>query len=121
MNECLAVMLMAKKFNVPICPRASGFGLCEHVQHLSLRDYIACSATLEDRIVEYVDHLHEHFVYPVQMRQGRYVPPAAPDYSTEMKPNHWPNTNSRMARRGRAVPEDGQNPGTGMFFHRVQA
>ncbi|HWE96858.1 MAG TPA: L-fuconate dehydratase [Tepidisphaeraceae bacterium] len=85
-NECLAVMLMAKKFDIPICPHAGGVGLCEHVQHLSLWDYIACSATLEDRIVEYVDHLHEHFVYPVRMRQGRYVPPAAPGYSTEMKP-----------------------------------
>jgi L-fuconate dehydratase len=108
-NECLAVMLMAKKFNVPICPHAGGVGLCEHVQHLSLWDYIACSATLEDRIVEYVDHLHEHFVYPVQMRNGRYLPPAAPGYSTEMKPQslaeyEFPDGPAWKSRAGRGVP-----------------
>jgi L-fuconate dehydratase len=61
-------------------------GLCEHVQHLSIFDYIAVGASLEDRIVEYVDHLHEHFVHPVTMREGRYMPPFAPGYSTTMKP-----------------------------------
>lgn len=84
-NECLAVLLMAKKFNIPVCPHAGGVGLCEHVQHLSLWDYIACSATLEDRVLEYVDHLHEHFVDPVRLRAGRYLPPTAPGYSTQIK------------------------------------
>jgi L-fuconate dehydratase len=85
-NECLAVLLMAKKFNIPVCPHAGGVGLCEHVQHLSLWDYIACSATLEDHILEYVDHLHEHFVDPVRLRNGRYLPPTSPGYSTQIKP-----------------------------------
>ncbi len=85
MNEVLAVILMAAKFGVPICPHAGGVGLCEYVQHLSLFDYIAVSASLEDRITEYVDHLHEHFVYPVLMQNGRYVPPLDPGYSIEMK------------------------------------
>jgi L-fuconate dehydratase len=84
-NEVLAVMLMAAKFGVPVCPHAGGVGLCEYVQHLSIFDYIAVSASLEDRIVEYVDHLHEHFVYPVKMKDGRYMPPLDPGYSIEMK------------------------------------
>jgi L-fuconate dehydratase len=84
-NECLAVMLLAAKFGVPVCPHAGGVGLCEYVQHLSLFDYIAVSASLENRIVEYVDHLHEHFVDPVVVRNGRYIPPVAPGYSIEMK------------------------------------
>ena len=85
-NECLAVMLLAAKFGVPVCPHAGGVGLCEYVQHLAIFDYIAVSASLENRIVEYVDHLHEHFVDPVVVRNGRYVPPSAPGYSIEMKP-----------------------------------
>ena len=84
-NEVLAVILMAAKFGVPVCPHAGGVGLCEYVQHLSLFDYIAVSASLENRIVEYVDHLHEHFVYPVKMKDGRYLPPLDPGYSIEMK------------------------------------
>ncbi len=84
-NECLAVMFLAAKFGVPVCPHAGGVGLCEYVQHLSLFDYIAVSASLENRIVEYVDHLHEHFVDPVVVRNGRYVPPRAPGYSVQMK------------------------------------
>lgn len=84
-NEVLAVILMAAKFGVPVCPHAGGVGLCEYVQHLALFDYIAVSASLEDRIVEYVDHLHEHFVYPVKMKDGRYMPPLDPGYSIEMK------------------------------------
>ncbi|HEX4794587.1 MAG TPA: L-fuconate dehydratase [Humisphaera sp.] len=83
-NECLAVYLLAKKFNIPVCPHAGGVGLCELVQHLSIWDYIACSASLEDRIIEYVDHLHEHFVDPVKMKAGRYLPPSAPGYSTQI-------------------------------------
>jgi L-fuconate dehydratase len=86
-NEVLAVILMAAKFGVPVCPHAGGVGLCEYVQHLSLFDYIAVSAALEDRITEYVDHLHEHFVCPVRMKNGRYMPPLEPGYSIEMKPD----------------------------------
>ena len=84
-NECLAVMLLAAKFGVPVCPHAGGVGLCEYVQHLAIFDYIAVSASLEHRIVEYVDHLHEHFVDPVVVRNGRYMPPTAPGYSIAMK------------------------------------
>jgi len=84
-NEVLAVILMAAKFGVPVCPHAGGVGLCEYVQHLSLFDYIAVSASLDNRITEYVDHLHEHFVYPVLMKNGRYMPPLDPGYSIEMK------------------------------------
>ena len=85
MNEVLAVLLMAAKFGVPVCPHAGGVGLREHVQHLALFDYIAVSASLERRVVEYVDHLHEHFVDPVVVRDGRYAPPTRPGYSTEMR------------------------------------
>ncbi|PYS23166.1 MAG: fuconate dehydratase [Acidobacteria bacterium] len=84
-NEVLAVILMAAKFGVPVCPHAGGVGLCEYVQHLALFDYIAVSASLENRITEYVDHLHEHFVYPVKMKDGRYLPPLDPGYSIEMR------------------------------------
>jgi L-fuconate dehydratase len=85
-NEVLAVLLMAAKFGVPVCPHAGGVGLCEYVQHLAIFDYIAVSGSLENRIVEYVDHLHEHFVHPVIMRDDRYMPPIAPGYSIEMRP-----------------------------------
>jgi L-fuconate dehydratase len=85
-NEVLAVLLIAAKFGVPVCPHAGGVGLCEYVQHISLFDFIAVSASLENRIVEYVDHLHEHFVSPVVMKGDRYMPPSAPGYSIEMKP-----------------------------------
>jgi L-fuconate dehydratase len=85
-NEALAVMLLAARFGIPVCPHAGGVGLCEYVQHLSMFDYVAVSASLEDRIVEYVDHLHEHFVDPVEIRSGRYVPPTAPGYSITMRP-----------------------------------
>ncbi len=85
-NEVLAVLLMAAKFNILVCPHAGGVGLCEHVQHLAMADYVCISASMEDRLVEYVDHLHEHFLYPVVMRNGHYMPPMAPGYSIEMKP-----------------------------------
>ncbi|HEY2585621.1 MAG TPA: L-fuconate dehydratase [Tepidisphaeraceae bacterium] len=85
-NECLAVCLLAAKFNVPVCPHAGGVGLCEYVQHLSIWDYIACSGSLENRVLEYVDHLHEHFEDPVRMRNGRYMPPQKAGYSITMKP-----------------------------------
>jgi L-fuconate dehydratase len=85
-NENLAVMLMAAKFGVPVCPHAGGVGLCEHVQHLSAFDYIAVSASLENRVTEFVDHLHEHFEDPVIVRGARYVLPARPGYSTAIRP-----------------------------------
>lgn len=86
-NEVLAVMLMAAKFNVPVCPHAGGVGLCEHVQHLIMIDYICISASLDNRIAEYVDHLHEHFFDPPVIQNGRYMPPTAPGYSITMKPD----------------------------------
>lgn len=85
-NEIVAVILLADRFGVPVCPHAGGVGLCEIVQHMSLFDYVAVSGSLEDRVLEYVDHLHEHFVHPVRMRAGRYMPPEAPGYSIEMHP-----------------------------------
>ena len=85
MNENLAVILMAAKFGVPVCPHAGGVGLCELVQHLSMFDYIARLRPMDDRVIEFVDHLHEHFVDPVSMRRGRYLAPAAPGYSTEIR------------------------------------
>ncbi|HLG77194.1 MAG TPA: L-fuconate dehydratase [Ktedonobacteraceae bacterium] len=85
-NEVLAVLLLAAKFGVPVCPHAGGVGLCEYVQHLSMFDYIAVSASLEDRVIEYVDHLHEHFLHPVVIRNGHYMLPMAPGYSIEVKP-----------------------------------
>ena len=85
-NEVLAVLLMAAKFGVPVCPHAGGVGLCEYVQHLSIFDYICVSASLEDRILEYVDHLHEHFFDPVVIKDGHYMPPTAPGYSITMRP-----------------------------------
>jgi L-fuconate dehydratase len=85
-NEVLAVLLLAAKFGVPVCPHAGGVGLCEHVQHLAIFDYIAVSGSLEERVVEYVDHLHEHFVAPAIVRNGRYVAPTAPGYSITMRP-----------------------------------
>jgi L-fuconate dehydratase len=85
-NEVLAVLLLAAKFGVPVCPHAGGVGLCEYAQHISIFDYISVSATLDDRILEYVDHLHEHFLHPVVVRNGRYIPPTAPGYSITIRP-----------------------------------
>jgi len=85
-NEVLAVLLMAAKFGIPVCPHAGGVGLCEYVQHLSIFDYICVCASLDHRILEYVDHLHEHFFDPVLMKHGRYMPPEAPGYSITMLP-----------------------------------
>lgn len=85
-NEVLAVLLLAAKFGKPVCPHAGGVGLCEYVQHLALIDYICVSGTLDGRVLEYVDHLHEHFVQPVSIRSGHYMPPEAPGYSIEMRP-----------------------------------
>jgi L-fuconate dehydratase len=84
-NEVLSVLLMAAKFGVPVCPHAGGVGLCEYVQHIALLDYIRISTSLKDRVLEYVDHLHEHFETPVRIRDGKYVPPAESGYSITMK------------------------------------
>jgi L-fuconate dehydratase len=84
-NENLAILLMAAKFNIPVCPHAGGVGLCEYVQHLSIFDYIAVSGSLESRMIEYVDHLHEHFLDPVKIVRGSYLVPQKPGYSIEMK------------------------------------
>ncbi len=86
-NEILSVYLLAAKFGVPVCPHAGGVGLCEYVQHLQMWDYVCVSGTTENRLVEYVDHLHEHFLDPCVMRQGNYLPPKLPGYSIEMKPD----------------------------------
>ncbi|MCS3844108.1 L-fuconate dehydratase [Microbacterium sp. AK031] len=83
-NEILAVYLMAKKFDVPVCPHAGGVGLCELVQHLSVFDYVAVSGTLENRVTEFVDHLHEHFVDPCIVENGAYRLPSQPGYSAQM-------------------------------------
>jgi L-fuconate dehydratase len=85
-NEALAVLLMAAKFGVPVCPHGGGVGLCEYVQHLAIFDHLSVSASLDGRLLEYVDHLHEHFVDPVVIRNGRYLPPTAPGYSITMNP-----------------------------------
>ncbi len=84
-NEILSVILMADRFGVPVCPHAGGVGLCEYVQHLALFDFICVGASLENRLTEYVDHLHEHFVHPVTIRDGHYMPPQDPGYSITMK------------------------------------
>jgi L-fuconate dehydratase len=84
-NEVLAVLLLAAHFGVPVCPHAGGLGLCEYVQHLSLVDYICIGASLENRMTEYAEHLHEHFVDPVVIEKGRYRVPNAPGYSARLR------------------------------------
>ncbi|AFL89152.1 enolase superfamily enzyme related to L-alanine-DL-glutamate epimerase [Terriglobus roseus DSM 18391] len=85
-NENLAIILMAAKFGIPVCPHAGGVGLCEYVQHLSAFDFIWAGASLQDRVVEYVDHLHEHFLTPVQIQRGRYMLPQTAGFSIEIYP-----------------------------------
>jgi len=85
-NEVLAVMLMAAKYDLKVCPHAGGVGLCEYVQHLAMIDWLCIAGTREGRVIEYVDHLHEHFVDPCVMRGAAYMPPTRPGYSIEMKP-----------------------------------
>jgi L-fuconate dehydratase len=84
-NENIAILLLAAKFGVPVCPHAGGVGLCEAVQHMSMFDYVAVSGSAENRMIEFVDHLHEHFVTPVDVRGGRYYPPEEPGAGTEMR------------------------------------
>jgi L-fuconate dehydratase len=85
-NEVVAVLLLAARFGVPVCPHAGGVGLCELVQHLAAFDYIAVSGSLDGRMIEYVDHLHEHFMEPVVIERGSYRLPAGPGYSAEISP-----------------------------------
>ena len=85
-NEILAVMLMAAKYKLPVCPHAGGVGLCEYVQHLSMIDYLCIAGTREGRVIEFVDHLHEHFVDPCVIQNAAYMPPKLPGFSIEMKP-----------------------------------
>ena len=110
-DEVLAVLLMAAKYDVPVCPHAGGVGLCEYVQHLSIFDYLCVSASLEDRVIEYVDHLHEHFEDPVTIRNGRYMPPTAAGYSITMKPESrrryaFPNGEAWKGGEGVSDPHD---------------
>ena len=85
-NENLAILLLAAKFGVPVCPHAGGVGLCEIVQHLAMFDYVALSGTTDGRWIEFVDHLHEHFVNPVQVVNGHYLAPAYPGSGAAMRP-----------------------------------
>jgi L-fuconate dehydratase len=85
-NEVLAVLLLAAHYGVPVCPHAGGVGLCEYVQHISIFDFICVGGSLENRVCEFVDHLHEHFVHPVRVTAGRYQAPLAAGYSAQMKP-----------------------------------
>ncbi|KTF69986.1 L-fuconate dehydratase [Sphingomonas sp. HT-1] len=85
-NEALAVLLLAARYNLPVCPHAGGVGLCEYVQHLSMIDYLCFAGTMDGRVIEYVDHLHEHFLEPCVIRNAAYMPPQRPGYSIEMKP-----------------------------------
>jgi len=84
-NENLAVILLAAKFKIPVCPHSGGVGLCEYVQHLAIIDYLCVSGSHENRVVEYVDHLHEHFKFPVVIKNGRYQIPKQPGYSIDIK------------------------------------
>ncbi|MFI6597867.1 L-fuconate dehydratase [Nonomuraea sp. NPDC050536] len=83
-NENIAILLLAARFGIPVCPHAGGVGLCELVQHLSMFDYVSISGSMDDRVIEYVDHLHEHFVDPVVITNGRYAAPERPGFSAEM-------------------------------------
>jgi L-fuconate dehydratase len=87
LNEVLAVLLLAAKFKLPVWPHAGGVGLCEYVQHLSMIDYLVVSGTKEGRVIEYVDHLHEHFLDPCIIQNAAYVPPVRAGFSIEMKPD----------------------------------
>jgi L-fuconate dehydratase len=85
-NENIAILLLAAKFGVPVCPHAGGVGLCELVQHLSMFDLVAVSGSTENRVIEFVDHLHEHFLDPVSIERGHYLAPTRPGFSAEMDP-----------------------------------
>jgi L-fuconate dehydratase len=102
-NENIAILLLAAKYGVPVCPHAGGVGLCELVQHLAMFDFVAVSGSWEDRVIEYVDHLHEHFADPAVIVDGRYAAPSAPGFSARMLPgsiaaHSRPNGPVRQAR-----------------------
>ncbi|AXG77026.1 enolase C-terminal domain-like protein [Streptomyces paludis] len=108
-GENLAILLLAAKFGVPVCPHAGGVGLCELVQHLAMFDYVAVSGSQEDRVIEYVDHLHEHFADPVVVTGGRYRAPTAPGFSARMLPaslaaHRYPDGSVWAARTGASGP-----------------
>jgi L-fuconate dehydratase len=86
-TENVAILLLAAKFGVPVCPHAGGLGLCEMVQHLAMFDYVAVSGSVQDHVIEYIDHLHEHFTDPVRISQGRYLAPTSPGLSAELYPD----------------------------------
>jgi L-fuconate dehydratase len=86
LNEVLSVLVMAAKYGLPVWPHAGGVGLCEYVQHLSMIDYVAVSGSKDGRVIEYVDHLHEHFIDPCVIRNAAYMPPTRAGFSIEMKP-----------------------------------
>jgi L-fuconate dehydratase len=102
-NEIVPVLLMAAKFGVPVCPHAGGVGLCELVQHISIIDYVCVSGSLDGRVLEYVDHLHEHFTDPVRISRGRYLVPTQPGYGAEM----WPQSLEDYRHRGVSTGEKG--------------
>jgi len=107
-NENLAILLMAAKFGVRVFPHAGGVGLCELVQHLAMADYVAITGSMEDRAIEFVDHLHEHFVDPVRIREGRYLAPLAPGFSAQMRPQslerfRFPDGAAWSAARGAGI------------------
>jgi L-fuconate dehydratase len=112
-NENLAILLLAAKYGVPVCPHAGGVGLCELVQHLAMFDYVAVSGSWEDRVIEYVDHLHEHFEDPAVVSGGRYTAPSAPGFSARMRPESiaahrypdGPVWQERSRRRNQGVAE----------------
>jgi L-fuconate dehydratase len=101
-NEVLSVLLMAAKYGIPVCPHAGGVGLCEYVQHLAIFDYVCVSGSMENRLIEYVDHLHEHFVDPVVVENARYRVPELPGYSITM---HEASLNEYSYPDGRAWHE----------------
>ncbi len=103
-NENLAILLLAKKFGVRVFPHTGGVGLCELVQHLAMADFVAISGSKEDRAIEYVAHLHEHFVNPVVLREGRYRAPTAPGFSAQM---HEKSVDDHLFPSGRVWKEDG--------------
>ena len=102
-NENLANLLLAAKFGVPVCPHAGGVGLCEAVQHLSMFDYVAVSGTMDGRMIEYVDHLHEHFITPVVVRNGRYLAPPRRAPAPRCSRRRSTSTRGRRARSRREV------------------
>jgi L-fuconate dehydratase len=106
-NENIAILLMAAKYGIPVCPHAGGVGLCELVRHLSMFDFVAVSGSWEDRRIEYVDHLHEHFLDPAVIESGRYVAPVVPGYSAQMRAE----TLSRYAFPGGSVWQSDRTAG----------